>query len=84
VSDAYYATRLRFEGWSGCAKLHGRRVPLRTMPALPGVDLMFVAIDYIPEVAMKRIQPLGGPWRDMEDHEVAAADALLRELAGAR
>ena len=83
VSDAWHFTRLRFEGWAGVAKLHGVRVPLTRMPELPGLVVAYVAIDYIPEVGMRRIMPLGGPWRDMRDDEVAAADALLRDLVGA-
>ena len=82
-SDFYYSSRLRYEGWSGAAKLHGVRIPLTRMLDLPGVDGVYVAVDYIPERGLRRIMPLGGPWRDMRDDEVAAADALLRDLVGA-
>ena len=83
MSDDLYASRLRFSGWSGCAKLHGRSVSLSRCPQLPGIESVFVAVDYIPEVGMVRIQPLASAWRDMWPEEIAAADALLRDLVGA-
>lgn len=81
MSDLLYATRLRFEGSRGVAKLHGRREVLTEAPQLPG--LRVVAIDYVPEVRMYRIQCHGEGWRDMEGHEIRAADKALLELVTA-
>jgi len=81
VSDAWHATRLRFEGYSGIAKLHGHVVKLDSMPTLPGIEQRYVAIDYIPEVHLCRIMPLGHAWRDMSYTEIHAADQVLWDLA---
>ena len=83
MSDDLYQTRLRYGGWSGVAKLHGVRVPLTRCPSLPGIESVYVAIDYVPEVHMCRVQPLAGAWRDMWPEEIQAADAMLRDLVGA-
>ena len=80
MSDAYYASRLRYEGHGGVAKLHGRRVVLTALPALHGVA-PYVAIDYVPEIGLHQIMPLGEPWRDMTPAEVAAADQFLWDTA---
>ena len=81
MSDAWHATRLRWEGHSGVAKLHGHVVKLAAMPTLPGIGEKFVAIDYVPEIHLCRIMPLGEPWRDMNDAEIRAADQFLWDTA---
>jgi hypothetical protein len=50
---------------------------------VPGIESVFVAVDYVPVLRLARVQPLAGAWRDMWPEEIAAADALLRELVGA-
>lgn len=82
MSDVWHTTRLHFEGYAGVAKLHGHSVRLTAMPVLPGLPERYVAIDYIPEIGMVRIMPLGKAWRDMEPPEIKAADQALRDLAG--
>jgi len=78
VGDDLYATRLRWYGYSGCAKLHGYHVALTEPPAICGS--IVVALDYIPEVGVRQIQRLGEPMSDMTADEVASADALLRAV----
>lgn len=80
MGDDLWQTRMRWYGYSGCAKLHGRRVPLVAPPLIPGITV--VCIDYVPEIGMRMVQPLGEPLRDMRDDEVLVVDALLRELCG--
>lgn len=79
MSHALYSTRLYWAGTrGGIAKLHGRLVQIAVAPEIAG--LRIVAIDYVPEIGLRQIMPHGGAWRDMQDHEAAAADALLRDL----
>lgn len=79
MSHALYATRLYWAASrGGVVKLHGRCVELRASPCFGGAPV--VGVDYIPEVGMRQIQPVGAGWRDMTDAEVAEADALLRKL----
>lgn len=80
VSISLYSTRLCWYGYYGAAKLHGQLVALSEPPTVGGVRVD--GIDYIPEVAMHRIQPCTEGWRDMTPIEVRAADELLRELVG--
>ncbi|MBP6777291.1 MAG: hypothetical protein KA151_08560 [Piscinibacter sp.] len=77
MSHDLYSTRLYWAGTrGGIAKLHGLRVELRAAPRFGGAAV--VAVDYIPEVGLRQIQPLASPWRDMTDDEVREADAALR------
>lgn len=79
MSHALYATRLYWAGpRGGIAKLHGRCVQLHAPPHITGRAV--VGVDYIPEIGLRQIQPVGGPWRDMSDDEVADADAVLRAV----
>ena len=80
MGDDLYASRLRWYGYHGCAKLHGRSVPLHEPPSLLGEAV--VAIDYVPEVGVRQIMRRGEGWRDMIQAEVTAADALLRVFTG--
>lgn len=80
MSHALYATRLYWAGTrGGIAKLHGRSVELHAAPHIGGARV--VGVDYVPEIGLRQIQPLAGPWRDMTDDEVRDADAMLRALA---
>ena len=76
-------TRLLWEaGRGGVTRLCGVEVRLEAAPDLGSVPV--VAIDYAPG-AFATVQPFAEAERDMETHERAAADALLRELTkGAR
>jgi hypothetical protein len=76
MGDSLYASRLRWYGYTGCAKLHGRHTVLTSPPVICGQAV--VAIDYIPEVGLRQIQRLGGAMGDMTPAEVAEADAVLR------
>ena len=80
MSDLLYQTRLRFSGGRGAAILHGRRIELHVAPSVG--EFRLVAIDYVPEVHICRVQALAEPWRDMTSDEIAAADALLLRLLG--
>ena len=79
MSDAYYASRLRWYAYSGIAKLHGRHVQLTDAPVICG-DVV-VSIDYIPEVGLRQIQMRGEGPRDMRPDGVAAADKFLWDTA---
>lgn len=81
MGDSLYFTRLRFSGRAGVAMLHGIRVPLTDNPTLCGQRIF--QIDYTPEVGCYEIRrtPRSKP-DDMTADEIAAADALLRELVG--
>ena len=60
--------------------MHGRQVQLTRCPRLPGIESVFVALDYVPVLRLARVQPLAGAWRDMWPEEIAAADELLRAI----
>jgi hypothetical protein len=82
MSTNLYSTMLLWAGpRGGVAKLHGHQVKLTTAPAIAG--LRVVQIDYRPEIGERRIMPYAKAWRDMHDHEVREADALLRTLTKA-
>jgi hypothetical protein len=77
VSHNYYATRLLFiEGRIGIAKLQGAGKKIVLPPQLPGLEVM--EIDYTPEVSVARLREKNQGWRDMEQHEIRAADAFLK------
>jgi hypothetical protein len=79
MSHALYNTRLYWAGSrGGIAKLHGRCVTLHAPPHIGGAPV--VAIDYVPEIHLCQIQPVGEAWRDMSDDEVGAADAVLASV----
>lgn len=81
MTDALYATRLRWSNGSGIAKLHGRAVALTAAPVLGGVAVHFV--DYTPLIRCREVRRRPcDPVDDMTDDEVAAADALLRRVVG--
>ena len=77
MSDLLYMTRLRWSGYSGIAKLHGKTVMLRLPPDLGTGEL--VGVDYVPEVHLCEVQPRRGPRRDMTADEIRAADQFLRD-----
>lgn len=79
MSHALYATRLYWAGTrGGIAKLHGRSVELHAPPHFGGQPV--VAVDYIPEIHLRQIQPIAEAWRDMTDDEVRQADETLRAV----
>lgn len=75
MTDALYATRLRWSNGGGVAKLHGRAVALTAAPVLGGVAVHFV--DYTPEVHCVEIRRRAcDPVGEMTDGaKVAKADA---------
>ena len=79
MGDDLYGTRLRWYGYHGCAKLHGRAVALLSPPVISGS--VVVSVDYVPEIGMRVIQIAGSPPRDMTHDEVHASDQLLLDLA---
>ncbi|MEY2656087.1 MAG: hypothetical protein RLZZ524_3115 [Pseudomonadota bacterium] len=82
MTDDLYSTRLRFNGRSGIAKLHGLCIALDAGPDLGSGPVWFV--DYRPEVGLALVQPRAiEPVRDMTLHERRAADELLRAVVGA-
>ena len=78
MSHDLYATRLYWSGRRGVAKLHGRCVDLHAPPHIAGQPV--VAVDYIPEIGLRQIQPVAERPRDMDDAEVRQADAVLRAI----
>lgn len=79
MSHALYATRLYWaSSRGGVAKLHGRCVPLHAPPHIGGAPVC--AVDYVPEIHLRQIQPVACAWRDMTDDEVRQADAVLRAV----
>lgn len=80
MSDLLYMTRLRWSGYSGIAKLHGRTVMLRLPPDLGTGEL--VGVDYVPEIHLCEVQPLGHGRRDMTADEIRAADRVLAQMCG--
>lgn len=79
MSHALYATRLYWAGSrGGVAKLHGRTAALHAAPHFGGQPV--VGVDYIPDIALHQIQPVGERWRDMTDDEVREADGMLRAV----
>lgn len=79
MSDNYYASRLRWHGRSGAAKLRGRSVQLVAPPDLG--DGAVNEIEYTPELGIRRVRrrACDAP-DDMRPDEVSAADRLLIEL----
>lgn len=77
-TDLYQTALIWYAQRGGIAKLWGRQVPLLAAPPLLGLRLAFV--DYRPIICLHRIQETTGAPRDMEPHEVAAADEFLRAL----
>lgn len=77
MSEDLYPTMLRWAGYSGAAKLAGRRIDLTHAPQLSEGTVWF--IDYRPEIAVRQIQMrcTERP-RDMEPHEVDDAERFLR------
>lgn len=79
MGHALYATRLYWAGTrGGIAKLHGRCVEIHAPPHIGGAPV--VGIDYIPEIAMHQVQPVGERWRDMTADEVREADSVLQSI----
>jgi hypothetical protein len=76
VSDCLFATRLRWYGVRGVAKLHWQWAILTSKPKIDGLE--FDELDYTPEVGVRLIRDPKGKMRDMEPHEIAACDAFLR------
>ena len=77
MTDDLYYTRLRFNGRSGIAKMHGMTVTLSTGPDLGDGPVWM--IDYRPECGFGLVQPRAiDPPRDMTRFEIAVADSILR------
>ena len=53
-------------------------VPLHAPPHIGGAPVC--AVDYVPEIHLRQIQPVASAWRDMTDEEVRQADAVLRAV----
>ena len=78
MSSALYSTRLWWHGRKGGAKLWGVEVMLDKPPSILGMQID--GLDYVPEIALAQVQPMGDRWRDMSKHEMSACDRILREL----
>lgn len=79
MTDELYYTRLRFNGHSGIAKMHGMTVSLNTGPDLGDGPVWMC--DYRPECGFALVQPRSiDPVREMFGSEKRAADALLRSV----
>lgn len=79
MTDELYYTRLRFNGRSGIAKMHGMTVTLSAGPDLGDGPVWFV--DYRPECGFALVQPRSiDTVREMFAREKRAADALLRAV----
>jgi hypothetical protein len=78
VGSQQYTTRLWWYGSRGAAKLWGVERQLSEPPTVLGT--VVDAIDYVPEIGLKQIQPRGDRWRDLRDDEVKACDELLHRL----
>jgi hypothetical protein len=77
MSARLYVTGLWFyTGRGGRAKLYARERKLIEAPLLVG--LVLEEIEYVPEVRVARLRERCSGWRDMEAHEIKAADAYLR------
>lgn len=81
MSDDLYATRLRWTGGRGIAKLRGHCVTLTEPPELGDMGKVD-SIDYAPEVRVYMVMPRFSGWRDMTAAEIAQCDQLLRQLCG--
>ena len=80
MSDAYFATRLRFHDGRGLAKLHGKSLVLLDAPLICGV--LVVELDYAPETGTAELRPTRSEKRrEMYRDEIAACDELLLRLA---
>ena len=81
MSDALYATRLRWDSRRGVCKLAGLAVEITTAPDLGSGPVH--SCDYVPEVHIAEVQPRACDCRrDMLPAEIQAARALLRSCAG--
>lgn len=81
MSHALYTTRLYWAGTrGGIAKLHGHLVQLTEAPPVEIDGRRVTAIDYVPEIGLRRVMPYGCAWRDMTDAEARAADGALGVL----
>jgi hypothetical protein len=81
LSDSLYSTLLVwYKQHGGIAKLHGKAISLQDPPPLSGGALAY--IDYRPEIGERRIQRFDDRAREMNDAEVAEADAWLRGVLG--
>jgi hypothetical protein len=81
VSHSLYSTLLVwYRQRGGVAKLHGKAISLQDPPPMSGAALEH--IDYRPEIGERRIQRFDDRAREMNDAEVAEADAWLRGVLG--
>jgi hypothetical protein len=79
MSEALYERVLSFFPYRlGVAKACGRVVRIHSVPDLCGCRV--VAIEYMPEVHVARVQPFADGWRDMSPEECAAAEGLMEWL----
>ena len=77
MSAVEFPTRLYWAGMRGIARANGREVRLVAPPHLPGLQVD--ALDYIPG-QLATLMPKRDGWRNMEQHEIAAAAQLLEQL----
>lgn len=79
AATAKALTMLRWSGYTGQAKLYGVSVALDKAPNLGSGPVW--TMDYRPADGVRVVQPRSiEPPRDMEPHEIAAADNLLKKL----
>ena len=79
MSEALYERLLCcFPQRGGTAKWGGHCVHIHSVPDLCGIRI--VAVEYMPEVHVSRIQPYGECFRDMSAEEALAVEALMEWL----
>ena len=85
MSDALYATRLRWANGHGSARHDGVHVELRSRPSVLMHIARLAELEYTPEVGIQYAQAEGCRRRDLERGEALEFQAWLERMAdGAR
>ena len=74
-----YPRRIYWDGRCGCVRNAPHLRALVAPPELPGCVLRITELDYAPGV-VAQLREHAGAMRDMTPAEVAACDALLRDV----
>lgn len=83
MSDALYATRLRWSLGHGTARHDGVQVELRSRPQVLMHIARLTELEYAPQVCIQYVQADGGARRDLERGEAMELQAYLEHMAEA-